>query len=691
MSALQTSCYPNVSTILELVDKPETVFMTLNPSETKLFLCAFYNDGVNVPKTQVLVYSTRAPYVQISNWSVRMPGVDWVLPGGIAVDAQDVAYVTVPALHCVFKVSAGTTSVFAGQMWDAGYVNGPALTSKFSSPGACVVWASGLYLWDAGNYVIRRVTLSPSSYVNLASGVVGQPGYTNYSFTTSTPNTFTNITAMTISQSARGIVVTDNNSVRLVYFDEVTGADSIAYHVAGVGGQAGYRNTNTAAALFDQPKGVVMFDEGKSASFIGNYVAYVADTNNNCIRRVSLNAGVDTVAGSLQPGYVGQQFPGGAIARFNAPEAMVVFKYGRVVWVWDASNSALRALEVRICGLTTCVDDFQTAFDNCGGCSGNGGATCASRNCQLGVCECPVGEFFCPAVGCVNLDTDARHCGKCDIVCPAGQKCQGGGCVCDAVKGETVEKCYFDKKDQSQFYCARTLSDPQNCGKCGIQCGVNEVCVNGQCVCPPPLSKCDNGDCINKLSSLVNCGTCGSPCDNATQICSLGSCICAPSKGYRNCGEAQCTNVKTSANHCGLCQISCTGGKVCSNGFCVCPQGQTACGGVCTSLQTDAANCGACGAACGSGQLCRLGQCVPGEPAGGCFPSLSWPSCDPGAGVPACSAVTAQDACCLSEPTVDKDTSNCPPGWTCNPGVDYCTSDFNALSPDEYRHKCHRA
>lgn len=690
MSVLQTTCYPNVRTVFELSDNPEIVGMTLNPSETKLFLCAFYNDGVNAPKTRVLAYSTQAPYAQLSTWTVRVAGADWVLPGGIGVDAQDTVYVTAPELHCVLKISGSGTSVFAGQMNAPGYANGPALSSKFSSPSACVVWGSNLYVWDAGNFVILGISLQPTYpnvYVRLASGVVGQPGYAGDGFTR-TDNTFTNITSMTVSQEKRNLVVVDNNCIRAVTFS-INGGSEV-YHLAGMCGQAGFRNSSTSTALFDSPfGGAVGLVEGKTGSFPGSGVSYIADTNNNCIRRIT-NSGVDTVAGSLQPGYVGQQYqqyPGGAVARFSAPQAMVVFKYGRVVWVWDAGNYAVRALEIRICGDSTCVDDFQTAADNCGGCDGNGGVTCATRNCQLGVCECPVGETFCPTIGCVNLDTDPLHCGKCDIVCPAGQKCQGGGCVCDAVKGEVVEKCYFDPKDQSKFYCVNT--DIQNCGKCGNQCRLNEVCVNGQCTCPAPLSKCDSGECTNKLSDAKNCGTCGAECDAVTQICSLGNCICAPSKGYRNCGEAQCTNVKTSTNHCGLCQIACTGGQSCSNGLCVCPPGFTMCNGVCTNLQSDSSNCGACGVACAAGELCGLGQCVPQEPAGGCFPALSWPSCDPAAGIPACSSTTLSDACCLSDPTQHQSVSNCPAGWGSNPN-DWCTSNFNLFGLEEYRHKCHR-
>ena len=54
----------------------------------------------------------------------------------------------------------------------------------------------------------------------------------------------------------------------------------------------------------------------------------------------------------------------------------------------------------------------------------------------------------------------------------------------------------------------------------------------------------------------------------------------------------------------------CCGGGICQGGACVCPTGQTNCGGVCKNLQTDPNNCGACGNTCTSGRLCCSGACT---------------------------------------------------------------------------------
>jgi hypothetical protein len=52
----------------------------------------------------------------------------------------------------------------------------------------------------------------------------------------------------------------------------------------------------------------------------------------------------------------------------------------------------------------------------------------------------------------------------------------------------------------------------------------------------------------------------------------------------------------------------CAADAACENGACVCPSGETVCGGSCVDLATDHANCGACGNVCSSGS-CSSGNC----------------------------------------------------------------------------------
>jgi len=51
------------------------------------------------------------------------------------------------------------------------------------------------------------------------------------------------------------------------------------------------------------------------------------------------------------------------------------------------------------------------------------------------------------------------------------------------------------------------------------------------------------------------------------------------------------------------------GGQACTNGSCGCGPGQTTCNGACTDVQTSAAHCGMCNNACPMGQTCTNGTC----------------------------------------------------------------------------------
>jgi hypothetical protein len=113
----------------------------------------------------------------------------------------------------------------------------------------------------------------------------------------------------------------------------------------------------------------------------------------------------------------------------------------------------------------------------------------------------------------------------------------------------------------------------------------------------------------------------------------------------------------------------------------------------------------ACGATCGRDFTCcnKTNTCVNPVPDAGCFSDLTWPYCEPLYSnvtyIPPCSGVSDKDSgyfnpgasCCLSDPTTDKRTSNCPPGWASSPEQDeWCTDDWNFFEENEYRHKCHR-
>lgn len=93
----------------------------------------------------------------------------------------------------------------------------------------------------------------------------------------------------------------------------------------------------------------------------------------------------------------------------------------------------------------------------------HGDAVCAAGNNDC--CADRSGEV------CTNLQDDANNCGRCGIVCPAGDICSAGVCGC-SIAGDT----------NCNGTCTDTSTDPSNCGQCGTVCSEGQVCNSGVCV-----------------------------------------------------------------------------------------------------------------------------------------------------------------------------------------------------------------
>jgi hypothetical protein len=118
--------------------------------------------------------------------------------------------------------------------------------------------------------------------------------------------------------------------------------------------------------------------------------------------------------------------------------------------------------------------------------------------------------------------------------------------------------------------CANLVTDPQNCGSCGVACTApvngNAACVGGTCG-----YQCDWGYVGCSYLSGGNTGTrmiacCPPPPANATVQCGYGACHWACNAGYTQCNEA-CVDTHTDPRNCGSCNAACPSG-VCRNGVC---------------------------------------------------------------------------------------------------------------------------
>jgi sugar lactone lactonase YvrE len=85
------------------------------------------------------------------------------------------------------------------------------------------------------------------------------------------------------------------------------------------------------SARFNQPSGIVISSTG---------IFYVADTNNNAIRRIDAGINVTTIAGAQSPGYI----DGSALtARFNGPIGISIDNNNNL-YVADTNNNSIRQI-----------------------------------------------------------------------------------------------------------------------------------------------------------------------------------------------------------------------------------------------------------------------------------------------------------------------------------------------------------
>lgn len=199
-----------------------------------------------------------------------------------------------------------------------------------------------------------------------------------------------------------------------------------------------------------------------------------------------------------------------------------------------------------------CTTDAQcTASDGSGTTCDTSTNTCTCTNTSDTDCGL-LGGSGCTAstcTGCTNTDTDNSNCGTCGTVCDSGATCQTGTCTCtnssDMDCGPTTG-CVDENTDNNNCGgCGTVCTSPQTClsGTCGIpatpvpctttgDCTTNgadpgTTCQSGVCLCPTGESDCGSTDgCQNTMTSTIDCGVCGTVCDQTGQngVCSGGSC-----------------------------------------------------------------------------------------------------------------------------------------------------------------------
>ncbi|MGZ5441352.1 MAG: hypothetical protein ACXW4P_04610 [Thermoanaerobaculia bacterium] len=249
-------------------------------------------------------------------------------PSGLATDSGGNVYVADTGNDTIRKITpAGVVTTLAGSAYESGNQDGTGSAARFFSPqGVATDGAGNVYVVDRDNFAIRKITAA-GVVTTLAGGQYGGADGIGSAASFAFP--------LGVAADNGGTVYvadTSNLTIR-----KITPA-GVVTTVAGDAGAEGSADGTGRTARFLSPRGVAA-DSG------GN--VYVADSRNHTIRKITPAGVVTTLAGQR---LVGGADGTGSAARFNNPYGVAIDSGGNV-YVADRNNNTIR--KVTVAGLVT--------------------------------------------------------------------------------------------------------------------------------------------------------------------------------------------------------------------------------------------------------------------------------------------------------------------------------------------------
>ncbi len=243
-------------------------------------------------------------------------------PAGLATDSAGNVYVADSANNTIRMITpGGLVSTLAGTAGSSGSADATGPAARFKTPSGVATDASGnVYVADTNNSTIRKIT--PQGVVSTLAGTPGVPGSADGQGAAASFRYPYGIAADT----AGNVYVADtgNDTIRKIT------PGGLVSTLAGAAGLPGAADGQGAAARFNEPAGI-----GVDAA--GNVL--VADFNSNTIRRITAGGLVSTLAGT--PFAFGCADGTGAAALFNGPQAIAIDAAGDA-YVADTYNATVR-------------------------------------------------------------------------------------------------------------------------------------------------------------------------------------------------------------------------------------------------------------------------------------------------------------------------------------------------------------
>jgi ribosomal protein S11 len=249
---------------------------------------------------------------------------------------------------------------------------GSARSAQLLDPRAVVADpGGGLYVADTFNHRIRWVDADGVVTTVLGTGVAGPAGDGG-------PGSQAQVNwphGVALDPTAPALLVADSANHRIRRLDLVTGTVTT---VAGTG-QAGFGGDGgpATAALLHDPKGVLAGPRGE---------VYIADSANDRVRVVDPSGTISTLAGSGTAGFSGDGGPA-PTAQLHAPRALALDPAGNL-YVADDNNDRVRRIDPS--GLiTTAAGNGATGYSG-----DDGPAVAAQLNRPRGVALDPAGNLY---------------------------------------------------------------------------------------------------------------------------------------------------------------------------------------------------------------------------------------------------------------------------------------------------------
>jgi len=248
-------------------------------------------------------------------------------PEDVAVDNVGNVYVADSGNHTIRKITAeGVVTTLAGSARKWGSPDGKGSVARFGYPkGVAVDGAGNIYVADSGNHTIRKITAR-----GVVTTLAGSPKESGNADGAGSSARFHHPTGLAVD-GAGTVYVADvfNHSILTHTIRKITPAGEVTT-LAGSATESGSADGTGSAARFDSPEDVAVDNAGN---------VYVADTQNQAIRKITPGGAVTTWAGS--PGNPGNADGLGGAARFNSPEGVAVDGAGNV-YVADTLNHTIR-------------------------------------------------------------------------------------------------------------------------------------------------------------------------------------------------------------------------------------------------------------------------------------------------------------------------------------------------------------